>query len=384
MARVERGPSDILAAMELSEVRIQRFRSVEDLTFPVKRATLLVGANGCGKTNVYKALELLQSAAEGRLGETFARNGGFESALFFGATERSIVLGLSVDEFDYDLELHPNTERLNWSPFAMDPRVRKETIRMRTNGRSKIVLSRTLGTCTALNEHGESVVFRLQFDPNESVLSQLAEPRTFPIIDDFRRKLLNWRFYHTFRTDAESPLRMPQPARRSWTLDSDGSNVAAVLTTINWHSGHGKTVSDAIAAAFRGATLAIDESSAFDLGILESGRRTSAQELSDGTLRYLCLLAALLPPKPPQLLVFNEPETSLHGDLLPHLGDLIALAAIHSQVLVTTHASALAERVQSATGCKAIELERVGLATVRQNRTKASPGAKLYFIADDE
>ena len=74
-------------------------------------------------------------------------------------------------------------------------------------------------------------------------------------------------------------------------------------------------------------------------------RPLSAGELSDGTLRYLCLLAALLTPRPPALLALNEPETSLHEGLLEPLGERIAQASRNSQVWVTTHSDVLAEAI---------------------------------------
>ena len=87
-------------------------------------------------------------------------------------------------------------------------------------------------------------------------------------------------------------------------------------------------------------------------------RPLKAAELSDGTLRYLLWIAALLTPRPPGLLVLNEPETSLHPDLLPALGRLIAAAADRSQVIVVSHAPALVDTLQTLPECKSIALEK--------------------------
>jgi len=87
-------------------------------------------------------------------------------------------------------------------------------------------------------------------------------------------------------------------------------------------------------------------------------RRLSAAELSDGTLRYLLWIAALLTPRPPGLLVLNEPETSLHPDLLPALGRLIARAAERSQVIVVSHAPPLIDALQGLPECHSIMLEK--------------------------
>jgi predicted ATPase len=83
------------------------------------------------------------------------------------------------------------------------------------------------------------------------------------------------------------------------------------------------------------------------------------QELSDGTLQYLCLLAALLSPRPTNLVVLNEPETSLHPDLLPALASLIVHASRHSQLLVTTHSQVLSDLISSQTFANKLELEKI-------------------------
>jgi predicted ATPase len=87
-------------------------------------------------------------------------------------------------------------------------------------------------------------------------------------------------------------------------------------------------------------------------------RPLKAAELSDGTLRYLLWVAALLTPRPPGLLVLNEPETSLHPDLLPALGRLIAQTSQRSQVVVVSHAPGLIDALQQLPECHAIALEK--------------------------
>jgi predicted ATPase len=87
-------------------------------------------------------------------------------------------------------------------------------------------------------------------------------------------------------------------------------------------------------------------------------RPLKAAELSDGTLRYLLWVAALLTPRPPGLLVLNEPETSLHQDLLPALGRLIGQAARGSQVLVVSHSPTLIDALQQLPECRSITLEK--------------------------
>ena len=99
---------------------------------------------------------------------------------------------------------------------------------------------------------------------------------------------------------------------------------------------------------------------AFAIGLRQEGllRPLSGAELSDGTLRYLLWIAALLTPRPPPLIVLNEPETSLHPDLLPALGRLIVRASARSQVWVVTHSSRLIGALEAHESCNSIQLEK--------------------------
>lgn len=103
-----------------------------------------------------------------------------------------------------------------------------------------------------------------------------------------------------------------------------------------------------------------DNDGHFELHMTQPGllRPLKAAELSDGTLRYVLLVTALLSPRPPRLMVLNEPETSLHPDLLPPLGRLIAAAAARTQVIVVSHAAPLVEALAASPGCTRIVLEK--------------------------
>jgi predicted ATPase len=106
--------------------------------------------------------------------------------------------------------------------------------------------------------------------------------------------------------------------------------------------------------AFPGSSLSISVSDGrFDVELTQHGllRPLAAAELSDGTLRYLLWIAALLTPRPPELLVLNEPESSIHPDLLPSLGRLIVTASTQSQVIVVSHSSRLIAALEEELGC---------------------------------
>jgi predicted ATPase len=112
---------------------------------------------------------------------------------------------------------------------------------------------------------------------------------------------------------------------------------------------------DAVADAFDGARIEVTGDRGYlDLEMRQRGllRSLRAAELSDGTLRYLLLVSALLSPRPPTLMILNEPETSLHPDLLGPLARLVAAAASKSQIFVVTHASMFADPLSAIADCR--------------------------------
>ena len=194
----------------------------------------------------------------------------------------------------------------------------------------------------------------------DSMIAHCADPRQTPEMLLLREEIRGWRFYDHFRTDAASPARLPQIGTHTPVLAHDGRDIAAALETIRM-IGDTEALAAAIDDAFPGSDLSVRVTDGwFSVDMRQHGllRPLSAGELSDGTLRYLLWIAALLTPRPPQLLVLNEPETSLHPDLLPALARLIVQAAKRSQVIVVSHAAGLIDALQSEPDCHAIVLRK--------------------------
>jgi predicted ATPase len=212
-----------------------------------------------------------------------------------------------------------------------------------------------------MNEEGERTSYPLALTNTESVLSQLQEPHLYPELSVIRESMRNWRFYHQFRTDENSPLRLPQMGFRTPVISNDGVDYAAALQTII-EIGDDKGLRQAIDDAFPGCELIIkSERARFEVLLQQPGikRPLEARELSDGTLRYLCLIAALLSPRPPEFLALNEPETSLHSDLILPLAHLIYQASRYSQIWVTTHSQRLADTLADLSGLPPVRLNKI-------------------------
>ena len=174
---------------------------------------------------------------------------------------------------------------------------------------------------------------------SESLLSQIGEPALYPELDELQRRIRGWRFYHQFDTGPSSPIRRPQPGVMTDALASDGSDLAAAIATLILR-GDRRALDEAVDQAFPGYRVVVSgEPGIFGVGFETSSlmRPLTAQEFSDGQMRFLCLATALLSTRPPELLVLNEPETSLHPSAVAALAPLIKMAAKFSQVWVTTH-----------------------------------------------
>jgi predicted ATPase len=354
--------------MTARELWVEGYRSIRSLRLPLAPVTVVVGANGSGKTNLYRALRLLSAAAEGTLARSLAEEGGLPSVLWAGPRKKNaparFTVGVAEDELAYELSCGPMPPPQG--PFELDPDVKEETVWAVDGGKRHIVAQRGAGTAFLRDAEGDRTTFPFELWNGESFLSQLSEPHRFPLLSAMRSILVRWRFYHHFRTDLEAPLRKPQVGVRTPALAHDGRDLAAALMTIE-QIGDRALLHESVERAFPGAKLElIPERGTFSFRLAMPGlfRPLDATELSDGTLRYLCLIAALLSPRTPPFLALNEPETSLHADLLPALAELIAEAGERGQVLVTTHAEALANALEKRGATSTVRLEKIDGATV--------------------
>ena len=357
----------------LITIAIENYRSLRDLRLPFERLNVITGANGTGKSSLYRALRLLADCASGRVISSLAREGGLESVLWagpehLGAAVRSgrhpvqgtvrsgpisLQLGFASDDFSYLIDLGLPT-RDDSSAFNLDPEIKREVVWSGPVMRPGSVLIKRKRASSNSAVHPRGAIrgrsSRPLLRPYESVLTEVLDPVRAPELLAVREQIRSWRFYDQFRTDADSPVRQSQIGTRTPVLDADGRDLAAALQTII-EIGDTDALHGSIEDAFPGSRLQVVETRGrFDLELGAHGllRPLSAAELSDGTLRYLLLVAALLSPRPPSLMVLNEPETSLHADLLPALARLIARASEHTQIVVVTHARRLVEALAAA------------------------------------
>ena len=350
--------------MQLRAFEVAGYRSLKRVALELAPLTVVAGANGAGKTNLYRALHLLHAAATGTLAQAVADEGGLPSLLWAGGRQKKerarVELEARWDELGYELVLglEPPPTRFPFDPHVKIERVRWEGVELCQRGES---------SATARDADGNRAVFPFSLEHNQSILAQLVEPHRFPVLSTLKQLLSGWRFYHYLRSDVEAPARRARLGVRTPVLAGDGRDLAAALATI-YDIGDGARLDAHVERAFPGARVGIADEGMAQLAVTMEvpgvHRPLRAAELSDGTLRYLCLLTALLSPRPAPLLVLNEPETSLHPDLFAPLGELILDAATRSQLLVTTHAEPLVARLSRARDVKLVEARRDGAETL--------------------
>lgn len=395
--------------MRIGEISISGYRSLRAIRFPVGGITVFVGANGVGKTNLYRALELLQAAAAGTLARELASEGGMESALWAGKrmankpARMKLSVGLAAGdgprgrarseldqaELDYGAEagiayayeVDVGVRMPTAAAFPLEPQVKEETLVFRNGRRPLTILERRGPRAVATDEAGRKAPLGSDLLASETALGALQDPARFPDVDVVRRTMLDWKFYHDFRSDRASPLRQPCLAVTTPTLASDGSDLAAVFATLVHIREDTAELDRAVDDAFPGAHLVVPSpgrTAGFGLVLPDYPKRVfEAGELSDGTLRYLAVAGALLGYRLPAFIALNEPETSLHPELLEPLARMVVRAAERTQIWVVTHSERLA---QAFADCGAVTPRTV----IKRNGETWIEGLKLGGEFEDD
>jgi predicted ATPase len=359
----------------LTALAVENYRSLRRLVLPLERLNVVTGANGSGKSSLYRALRLLADSARNGAVAALAREGGLTSTLWAGSPsagrslrqgsrplvqggdERRLLLGFAGDDFGYAMDLGLPPPGLTM--FGSDPEIKAESVWAGPVLRPAALLADrgASGTVRIRAASGDWDRLPYNLKPFDSMLSEVADPQRAPELLVLRERIRSWRFYDHLRTDVQAPARMAQIGTRTPILSHDGADLAAALQTIR-EVGDSRTMDDAIGHAFPGSSIVITEAGGrFELTLRQPGllRPLRAAEVSDGTLRYLLWVACLLTPRPPELLVLNEPETSLHPDLIGPLADLIVAASASTQIIVVTHAQPLVTALQDGSA-RTIEL----------------------------
>ena len=347
----------------LNRIRLRNLLSFgpEGLDLDLPGLTVLIGPNGSGKSNLLEALGLLK-AAPSQLATPVREGGGIRNWLWNRQADRTALVEAVVQNprgghrLRHAIEFTESGQTFK----LVDERVENEE--PYPGHQEPYFFYRFHGGRPMLAVKGGDNKRGLQPDDvssDESILSQRKDPDQYPELAYLNTSYGKIRLYREWEFGRSTVFRQPHPTDvRPKPLMEDFTNLGMFLNRLRQEPKTKKKLIDGLSDAYDGLT---DFELNFDGGTVqvfftEGHLPVPASRISDGSLRYLCLLALLLDPEPPPLIGIEEPEMGMHPDLIPKLADHLVDASRRSQLVVTTHSDilvdALSERPESVVVCE--------------------------------
>ena len=374
--------------MLIHAIRLNNFLSFGDaLNFvSLKPLNVIIGPNGSGKSNLLESIELLRSAPE-QLLKPIREGGGVLDWLWKGATTTpDASLEVIVDNprgpqpLRYVLSFTAVGQRFE----IVDEKIENKMPVDEAHPEPYFYYHFNEGR-PVLNVKGDKRTLRQEdVDLEKSILSQRRDPDQYPEITYLAQKFGSVRLYREWSFGRYTPPRLPQKADLpNNVLEPDASNLGLVLNRLRREPDVKRRLLDALRDLYEG----IDD---YDVHIeggtvqvfFQEGKFTvPATRLSDGTLRYLCLLAILCHPSPPPLICIEEPELGLHPDVLPTLAGLMKEASERCQLIVTTHSDVLIDAMSDQPESVLVaEKTDLGTTLTRLDAEKLRPWLEKYRL----
>ena len=329
---------------------------------------VFIGPNGSGKSNLIEALALMratpvppQTTSNADVRGLVRRGGGAHEWVWKGAQGQPASVELVVNNPKGKQPLrHVFAFDSDEQGFQLcDERVENET--PYANQAEPYFYYRFQGGHPVVNTlaEGERRLARETVKLDLSILAQRRDPELYPEITYLADTYETWRIYREWAFGRDTVFREPQRAdMRNDRLEEDFSNLGLFLSRLRKSPKAKKAILDGLMDLYEGVTdfEPFVEGGSVQVFFTEEDFPIPATRLSDGTLRYLCLLAILCDPAPPPLICIEGPELGLHPDLLPKLADLLAAASERTQIVVTTHSDilvdAMTERPEAVVVCE--------------------------------
>jgi predicted ATPase len=354
--------------MPITHIEINGYRSLRKAVWFPGNLNVVIGPNGTGKSNFLKFLRLIRTCAAGQMLKLVRTEGGM-GAITWNGSESDVGFVIhgrfphdGSELFDYSASL----KRMGVSPdylvtgeflvsHGIDGNVFKSgPTHIRRAGDPEVDARPTRHEIRRQGPTGfvlageETIQFTpLQMDSSEALLSQLKGPYTSDFIRRFAAMISSWAIHDDMHTEAGAEIRRPTTSRHDERLEDGAQNLTAVLHTYyETDTEFRESINLAMGAAFgeeyEGLAFPPAGSQQVELCVQWKSlkRPQPAVALSDGTLRFLAIIAALSMPNPPALICIDEPETGLHPSMMRLVAEYAEDAVLRSQIIFTTHSDA--------------------------------------------
>lgn len=346
----------------IKSIRLRNFFSLASQTIEFDKLNVLVGINGAGKSNLIKAIQVLKAViSDGDMSDLMINKwGGFDAVHYLGddKQESSIELEYEFDpivlgQFGYHFQ-EPVFYKIRFHKIASSQNYYIcESFHTKTENKINyryMQMDQGRGFVReGLSSNQETVKYELD-NAMESILCQLVDKDRYYQIYTLREAIKDIAIYNYFDTTAKSTMRKPVPPGLSNRLLPDGSNLPLVLNSIKINDKNSYTgIAEALNAVnplFNGFDFNFLGSS-IELLLDEKGlnKAVHVTHISDGTLRYLCLLAIIFNAKRGKLVCIDEPEVGLHPDMVGELIQAIVQTSDATQYIISTHSDHILNRL---------------------------------------
>ncbi|GAB3350270.1 AAA family ATPase [Arachidicoccus ginsenosidivorans] len=310
----------------ISSIEIKGFKSIRNQIVPLKQLNVLIGGNGVGKSNFISVFSLVRNLYEGSLQNYVIKKGGSNSFLYGGnkITNEIFIKFIFSNQID---------EVINSFFVTLE------------SGANKLFIKKLSTGFKGLNGHWHEKDFEQNIE--ESAFSKIKESQAYYV----NNLLKEFEVYHFHDTSDNSPMKRFSSINDNRFLKKDGSNLAAFLYYLKLkHPKHFLRIERTICSIAPFFDKFILEPNRLNpeniqLEWLEKGNYESffnANNLSDGTLRFICLTTLLLQPTPPKIIIIDEPELGLHPLAINILSELFKKKSQEGiQVIISTQSITL-------------------------------------------
>ncbi|MBI1386926.1 MAG: AAA family ATPase [bacterium] len=329
---------------ELKKIRIEGFRRLCEIEIEMRPLMVLIGANGAGKTSFLEAMSLLSASAAGTMNRTLNLLGGVSDLCTRGLIP-DLTLSAEMNCPGYE----PLEYQLKIEPSGQGYAIPLEILSQKREGDYAAPFKHIESTYNSIRYYdiNERHLGKPDWEHNflETSLSQV--PKMFRQPEELRRTLSSTTQYHVLNVGRNAPVKLPQQMKPARLPGEDGEDLVPFLYNLRESdTNRYEAIEDTLKSAFPGfEKLLFPPSAAGMLSLTWKEKQFRdpiyIHQLSEGTLRFLWLVSLLQSPNLTTITMIDEPEVSLHPELLSLLADLMREASKRTQIIVATHSDRL-------------------------------------------